>query len=441
MNIFYKIKFYFTALFLISCVSNVPIQQGSGGGSLYWTKQMGVSGGNISQIKIATDNLQNIYVSGATDKGLGGNLQTGSSDLFLTKYSSLGEYQWTKQMGVTLSTTTAANLAIDQSQNIYVTGYTTGGLDGNTPVGSTDAFLVKYNADGIKQWTRLLGSSARSVVGSALKVDSAQNIYVTGYASAGIDGNTQTGSLDLFLTKYNINGEKQWSKQLGSPGAGVYPVGMAIDSGQNIYISGYTNGGFDGNILTGSMDLFITKFNNDGIKIWTKQMGVATFGTYGMAVAVDASQNIFVSGFTNGGLDGNTLSGSRDLILVKFNPDGIKQWTQQFGVTGKQVDCRNIAVDSNQNIFLTGYTTAGLDGNSLTGAYDVFLVKYSNNGNREWSQQFGSSTKTSIGYGMDTDISGNLFISGTTTGGVDGNTLSGIQDLFIAKYSNSGTKF
>jgi len=67
--------------------------------------------------------------------------------LYTLKYNSSGTKQWTKQLG-TSSSDYAKGVAVDSSNNIYVTGYTGGGLDGNTNSGSNDIFLVKYNSSG-----------------------------------------------------------------------------------------------------------------------------------------------------------------------------------------------------------------------------------------------------------------------------------------------------
>ena len=96
----------------------------------------------------------------------------------------------------------------DSSGNIYVTGTTSGGLDGNTNSGGSDIFLVKYNSSGTKQWTKQLGTSSVDK-GRGVTTDSSVNIYVTGDTVGDLDGNTNSGSVDIFLVKYNSDGVKQ----------------------------------------------------------------------------------------------------------------------------------------------------------------------------------------------------------------------------------------
>ena len=128
-------------------------------------------------------------------------------------------------------------------------------MDGNTNAGSYDIFLVKYNSSGTKQWTKQSSTSGKSY-GKEVTVDSAGNIYVTGATSSGLDGNTHIGNYDIFLTKYNSSGARQWTKQFGTSSAD-WGQGVTVDSAGNIYVAGQTGGVLDGNTSAGSHDFFI----------------------------------------------------------------------------------------------------------------------------------------------------------------------------------------
>jgi len=99
-------------------------------------------------------------------------------------------------------------VAVDSGGNVYVTGSTDGGLDGNTNAGLFDIFLGKYDSAGAKQWTRQLGTTANDY-GMEVAVDSGGKVYVTGYTGGGLDGYTNAGLFDIFLVKYDSNGVKQ----------------------------------------------------------------------------------------------------------------------------------------------------------------------------------------------------------------------------------------
>ena len=89
-----------------------------------------------------------------------------------------------------------------------------------------------------------------------------------------------------------------------------------------------------------------------------------------------------MSGYTLGGLDGNTYAGSYDTFLVKYNSSGTKQWTKQFGTSNVE-EATGVTTDSLGNVFVTGYTGTGLHGNTSAGNYDIYVVKYNDNGTKQ----------------------------------------------------------
>jgi hypothetical protein len=92
-----------------------------------------------------------------------------------------------------------------------------------------------------------------------------------------------------------------------------------------VYVAGPALGGLDGNTLTGTQDFFVTKYDSIGVKQYTRQLGVAGQDTYGFSVATDAKGNVYVAGETTGGLDLNSLTGTRDFFVTKYNSSGVKQ--------------------------------------------------------------------------------------------------------------------
>ena len=351
---------------------------------------------------------------------------------------------FTKQLGSSADDI-VKGVTVDSSNNIYVTGHTYGGLDSNTNSGVHDIFLVKYNSSGTKQWTKQLGTSTADS-GLGVTVDSSNNIYVTGHTYGGLDSNTNSGGKDIFLTKFNSSGTKQWTNQLGTS-SNDEGKGVSTDSSGNIYVTGNTNGGLDGNTNSGNLDIILVKYNSSGTKQWIQQFG-SSENDYGQGVTVDSSDNIYVTGHTLGGLDGNTNSGESDIFLVKYNSSGTKQWTQQLG-TPTYEGANGVTVASSDNIYVTGNTRGKLD--SYSGGYDTFLVKYNSSGTKQWTRQFGApsfleksqynsssqmSSSEDKGIGVAVDSSGNIYVTGNTEGGMDGNTNSGKNDIFIVKYNS-----
>ena len=398
-----------------------------------WTKQLG-SSSNDDAFGVATDSSGNVYVTGATTGGLDGNTSAYGNDLFVVKYNSSGTKQWTKQLG-TSGHDNAKGVATDSSGNVYVAGDTTGRLDGNASAGSNDLFVVKYNSSGTKQWTKQLGTSSADYA-TGVATDSSGNLYVTGYTTGGLDGNTSAGSNDLFVVKYNSSGTKQWTKQLGTSSSDE-AYGVATHSSGNVYVTGDTDEGLDGNTSAGSNDLFVVKYNSSGTKQWTKQLGTSS-ADYARGVATDSSGNVYVAGYTYGGLDGNTSAGSNDLFVVKYNSSGTKQWTKQLGTSGND-NATGVATDSSGNLYVTGHTDGGLDGNTSAYDNDIFVVKYNSSGTKQWTKQLGT-LRSELAEGVATDSSGNVYLTGYTYGGLDGYTNAGNRDLFVVKYNSDGVK-
>ena len=280
----------------------------------------------------------------------------------------------TKQFGTTFDDE-AYGVAVDGSGNTYVTGYTHGGLDGNINAGFYDFFLVKYDSFGTKLWTKQLGTAGMDIARD-VAVDGSGNAYVTGWTEGSLDGNINAGVEDLFLVKYDPSGTKLWTKQLGTSNIDQ-AYGVAVDGSGNAYVTGDTSGGLDGNTSAGGADLFLVKYDPSGSKLWTKQLGSASLD-YARDVAVDGSGNAYVTGYTYGSLDGNN-AGSPDLFLVKYDPSGTKLWTKQIGTA--EFDIANgVAVDGRGNAYVTGGTDGGLDGNTSAGRIDAFVVSYTSNG-------------------------------------------------------------
>ena len=209
------------------------------------------------------------------------------------------------------------------AENLFESGRTNRGFDGNDNLGTDEIFLVKYNASGAKLWKEQLGVSD-SDSGISLTVDSHDNIYVTEYTKRELDGNTSSGNYDIFLIKYNSSGLKLWTKKLGNSSAN-HGMGITVDSFDNIYVTGFANRFLDVNNNKGDEDFVLMKYNSYGIKQWTKQLGLSASDDITLDVTVDSSDNIHVMGFANNNFDENLDHLDDDILLVKYNLDGVLQ--------------------------------------------------------------------------------------------------------------------
>jgi len=404
------------------------------------TRQLGVADSGTTAYSVATDSAGSVYVTGATGGGLDGNTHIGNDNVFLTKYNSSGVKLFTRQIGAVGVDVDGYAVAVDGGDNVFVSGVTGAGLDGNSLNGLQDCYIIKYNTKGVMQNTWQFGVTDAYVYGCYAAIDANGNIYVAGYTDGGLDGNTLVGTYDMFVTKYNSTGVKQYTRQLGVSGAETTGHSVATDVNGNVYVAGYTNGGLDGNTLVGTMDFFVTKYNSNGVKQYTRQLGVAGANASGWAVATDGDGNIFVVGSTTGGLDGNVLTGTVDAFVTKYDSSGAKQYTRQLGESGAKIYGTSVSTDVNGNVYVAGHTDAGLDNNTLIGNIDTFVAKYDGSGIKQFTRQLGVAGAITYGYAVVTDKQGNAFVAGQTNGGLDDNVLTGKIDFFVTKYNSSGSK-
>ena len=381
---------------------------------------------------ISIYSTDNIYLVGHTEGGLDGNTNLGSSDLFLVKYNSLGWKQWSTLLGSTQNDY-ALGTDVDNSGNIYITGFSQGDFDGNANNGNDDLFLSKYNSSGTKQWTRTLGT-VQDDKATDVAIYSSSIAYVTGHTKGDITGDN-AGNNDIFLLRYNSSGSLIWRIQIGSTYDDL-SQGIDTDSSGNVYLTGYTEGDLTGD-SSGDADFFIAKYNSSGTIQWLNQLD-STSDSFAQGLVIDSSNNIYVTGHTEGSFDGNTNSGGSDIFLIKYNTSGAKQWSLQTGSSGNEYG-KGISVDSSGNIYITGHTSSELDGNSNLGGKDSFVMKFDSSGAKQWTVQMGTSYND-YANAMGVNSDGDLFVTGGTDGGLDGNVNSGGTDIFLFKLNSSGTK-
>ena len=206
---------------------------------------------------------------------------------------------WTKLLGVV----SANSVSTASDGSIYIAGFTNNNHDGQTNSGIQDAFITKFNSDGSKVWTKLLGGKSFDYANS-VSTASDGSIYIAGTTQTSLDGQSNSGSQDAFITKFNSDGSKVWTKLLGGT-SWDYANSVSTASDGSIYIAGHTlSRNIDGQTNSGSQDAFITKFNSDGSKVWTKLLGVVnSASTYSVSTASDGS--VYIAGYTNKGTSKN----------------------------------------------------------------------------------------------------------------------------------------
>jgi hypothetical protein len=381
--------------------------------------------------RLAVDSSGNVYATGYTLGALDGQTQHGTQDFFLTQYNSSESRRWTIQDGVASVATSGLGIALDTLDNVYAVGNTAGALDGPTLHGSQDFFLTQYNSTGTRQWTIQDGATGVNTNGQSVATDSANNVYVTGGTNGALDGQILHGTQDFYLTKYSSAGSRQWTVQDGVAAAVTQSFGVAVDSSGNVYVAGYTQSALDGQALHGTEDFFLTKYSSAGARLWTIQDGVTSVVTQAYGIAIDSNSNVYVTGLTHGALDGQTLHGNQDFFLTQYNSAGAKQWTIQDGTATANAQGLSLVADSLGAVYVTGNTTGALDNQTLHGSQDSFLTKYTTAGVRQWTIQDGVPGVVTGGTGVAVDPSNNVYGTGYTFGGIDGQPMYGLADFFL----------
>ncbi len=313
--------------------------------------------------------------------------------------------------------------------------------------GGFDAYLVKFDGAGNRLWATYYGGPGSDygyavktdAAGNVYLIGYTSS--TSGIATAGTYQPVFNAVTDAFIVKFNSSGVRQWGSYYG--GADYdQALGVTTDASGNVYMNGYTQSvsGFStpgAHQLTnaGGSDGFLAKFNaSNGTLIWGTYYG-GSDEDYFSDVATDALGNVIASGYTYsssgiataGGFQ-NSYAGLQDAFVVKFNPSGVRQWATYYG--GSSVDFGSgIATGPGNVIYLTGQTastnniSSGGFQNTFGGARDAYLIKFDAGGNRIWGTYYGG-TVTEEGIDVATDAWGNVFISGDTYSSNAGNVIA-----------------
>jgi len=350
-------------------------------GSKLWTKKLGGDSNSTVASGVALDSAGNCYVVGGTDEVKLDEIKiTGFRDTFIVKYKPNGTKEWLKLEGVYAAYNYCMDIAIDKSDNFYIVGYINKDFKNQVLKGSQDLYISKYNSAGTHQWTQLLGAKKSVTNATRLVVDNKSNIYVAGITNGNLDGQNIKIPTDGLIVKYDSNGNKKWTRLIGAVGTGeeyAYAGSIAVDSNGNCFITGDIDGQIDGKAKIGSIDTVIIAYTPDGNKLWSKLLGVKKEIVFNTEIVIDSLNNLYISGTTTGKLGENQI-GEWDGFVAKYNADSKEEWIKQFGVAGGDVGNTGIALDKNNLLYVVGSTDTALDGQSKIGLYDAFITTYFN---------------------------------------------------------------
>lgn len=253
-----------------------------------------------------------------------------------------------------------------------------------------------------------MADEARDIV-----VDAAGNAYVTG------SGFNSGGNLDVITIKYDVNGNQIWVRNYDRGASGNDEgKSIALDASGNVYVTGYSFG------ATSSGDAVTIKYDNAGTQQWASFYdGAASTMDEARSIAVDASGNAYICGYTSDSLYYfNTLT-------VCYNTSGTQQWVQTYdGPISGNDELLDIEIDASANVYVTGNSEqAAID-------YDFLTIKYNSAGTQQWLETYAGPAGGDYGKAITVDLSGNVLVGGQS--GFTGNWF----DYLTVKYNSAGVE-
>jgi len=356
------------------------------------------------------------------------------------------------------------------------------------------------------KWSTCYGGSGLDGA-NAIATDKMGNVFITGYTNsttfptlnAGTHyQGTSTGTVDIFIVKFNNNGVRQWATYYGGDNDDRAEA-ITTDPAGNVYVTGSSSssnfptqilaGAYNKNTNTGAVgiaDICIIKFSNTGTRLWATYYGSTTYDR-AFDIISDAAGNIYVTGFAGrinfplqtlagaynqAAFGGGSSNVAGDAFILKFNNSGACVWSTFLG--GNSGDSgQSLALDAAGNLFITGptYSTnfplmngggssfyqSTMNGGGMLGSWisvgDLFITKFNNSGAMVWSTYLGGSEMDGS-EDMVIDSKGDVFVVGASASSLDfpllnpgsgayfqstygGGTLRG--DVALLKFTNSGT--
>lgn len=374
-------------------------------GTLRWARQLGTSGADQAT-SVAVDEGGNVYVAGETPKSLNGNTALGGYDAFVVKLDGDGEVLWTRQLGSD-GNDFALGIAVAGGR-VVVTGETTGDAWGANPDGLTDVLVAVLDDDGDTVWVRQYGATGEDH-GRGVGVDAAGDIYVAGN-TFGSFGGPADGLWHSFVLKLDTDGEALWMRKSAVPEYD-WDNGISIHPGGGVSTAGYVYAEVScvpqtieycflpGRILKAlglsqhkkfcydytetvcnyDWDAFSKRIDADGELVWEEQIRSVESKDVASGVAVDASGNVLMAGYTSGGMAGLPAVGDVDYFVGKLSDAGELQWVRGGGSSSYDYGAA-VCTAPDGAAFVGGATAGNIEGNQNAGSVDAFIVKYDADG-------------------------------------------------------------
>ena len=366
---------------------------------------------------IATDSNGNYYTVGATEGRFANHLNTSENgDAFLNKYDASGKLLWSRLVGSQGEANTFA-LTVDADDNIIIAGQadkvTTAKSNdplavSNNVFNGQDSFVIKYNNVGTQQWM-YLNDGYGTDAATSITTDTDGNVYITGKQNAyELSSKNPTGDDDAFVLKIDGNtGKKADYVKFGSS-LEDYGQSIAVAADGNIIVASHE----DGNFILQKLDK-----NDLSTSVWSYNYGDLGPGSEIGKVVVDGSR-VYISGSSNNSLTGGGTEidapiGGLDNFILALDDNGTSvtaDWTKFIG--SDQTDSSGSIVVADGNVYLTGTTAGDVDGNGVRGGIDSFAMKIDGTtGTTAWVKQLGFATENRTATGIAFATNGSSVLS------------------------------
>jgi len=315
----------------------------------------------------------------------------GRDDALIANYSPDGTKQWAKTTGGS-DVDVFRDVAVASDGSIIAVGYTASADGGFPPShGQRDALIVKYDPDGTQAWAKTTGGSGPDSFWGVAVAGDGSIIAVGDTESTDGDFPPSQGKSDALIVKYDPDGTQTLAKTTGgSNDDGFWGVAVASDGG--IIAVGYahsTDGDFPPS--QGKSDALIVKYDPDGTRQWAITSG-GTDSDYFASVAVAGDGSIIAGGYTYS-TDGDfpPSHGKSDALMARYGPDGTPAWATTTGGDGNDV-FSGVALASDGSIIAAGQTlSTNGDFPPTHGESDALIVNYGPYATQAWAKTLGGT--------------------------------------------------
>ena len=367
-----------------------------------------------------------------TDGGTFSILANGSAVHVMAKFDNNGNTQWTREINVP-NDYAIINTIVQTVDGGYLLGgrngsYSVGGdvgspaIPGLYSISSPDFWILKIDANGVRQWDKRYGGQRLDEIFDILKTSDGG--YLLGGVTnspSGYDISDEGSQLttDYWVVKIDVTGNKAWDKRFVFNSGGQEAYNNELTSLLNTNDGGYLLGGHGRSQYNParpsyvSQDYYLVKINSTGTKQWDKLYDNNSNET------LTSMQKTSDGGFI---LVGNTTVAGGNIWTVKINSSGTKQWDRQYGGTGNDQASVIKAVPNENNFIIAGSSTSGISGDKSEvskGGQDIWILKIKTDGIKIWDKTIGGD-RTDYANSLALNVDGSIVVGGSSNSSVSG---------------------